>query len=154
MAIKNAGLVFPRKRITVNLAPAAVRKEGPAYDLPIAMGVLIATNQLPSDCLDGSFVVGELSLDGSVRHIRGVLPMAALARQENYKRIFVPYIDASEAALIPDLEVIPVPSLAELYDHLSDQCELNAQPPTTPEDIPVNVQTGKTRLGGRRRWWT
>ena len=72
MAIKNAGLIFPRKRITVNLAPAAVRKEGPAYDLPIALGVLIATNQLPVDCLDGSFVVGELSLDGSVRHIRGV----------------------------------------------------------------------------------
>ncbi len=118
MAIKNAGLIFPRKRITVNLAPASVRKEGPAYDLPIALGILIATNQLPPDCLDGSFVVGELSLDGSVRHIRGVLPMAALARQEKFKRIFVPQ---NKAALIPDLEVIPVPSLAELYDHLSGQ---------------------------------
>ena len=75
MAIKNAGLIFPRKRITVNLAPASVRKEGPAYDLPIALGILIATNQLPPDCLDGAFVVGELSLDGSVRHIRGVLPL-------------------------------------------------------------------------------
>ncbi len=149
MAIKNAGLIFPRKRITVNLAPAAVRKEGPAYDLPIALGVLIATNQLPVDCLDGSFVVGELSLDGSVRHIRGVLPMAALARQENFKRIFVPHIDASEAALIPDLDVIPVPSLAELYDHLSDQCELNSQPPTTPEHIPVNVQTDFRDIKGQ-----
>jgi predicted ATPase with chaperone activity len=87
------------------------------------MGVLIATNQLPSDCLDGSFVVGELSLDGSVRHIRGVLPMAALARQENYKRIFVPHIDASEAALIPDL--------------------------TTPENIPVNVQTDFRDIKGQ-----
>jgi magnesium chelatase family protein len=75
MAIKNAGLIFPRKHITVNLAPAAVRKEGPAYDLPIALGILIATNQLPPDCLDGSFVVGELSLGGSVRRIRGVLPL-------------------------------------------------------------------------------
>jgi len=149
MAIKNAGLIFPRKRITVNLAPASVRKEGPAYDLPIALGVLIATNQLPPDCLDGSFVVGELSLDGSVRHIRGALPMAALARQENFKRIFVPQSDASEAALIPDLEVIPVPSLAELYDHLSDQCELTAQPPTTPEDIPVNVQTDFRDIKGQ-----
>jgi len=149
MAIKNAGLIFPRKRITVNLAPASVRKEGPSYDLPIALGVLIATNQLPVDCLDGSFVVGELSLDGSVRHIRGVLPMAALARQENFKRIFVPHIDASEAALIPDLEVFPVPSLAELYDHLSDQCELTAQPPTTPEDIPVNVQTDFRDIKGQ-----
>ncbi|GAG28016.1 unnamed protein product, partial [marine sediment metagenome] len=92
MAIKNAGLYFPRKRITVNLAPAAVRKEGPSYDLPIALGVLIATNQLPVDCLDGSLVVGELSLDGSVRHIRGVLPMAALARQESFQRIFIPQV--------------------------------------------------------------
>ncbi len=149
MAIKNAGLIFPRKRITVNLAPAAVRKEGPAYDLPIALGILIATNQLPPDCLDGSFVVGELSLDGSVRHIRGVLPMAALARQENFKRIFVPHNDAGEAALIPDLEVIPVTSLAELYDHLSGQSKLPAQPPITPEDIPVNVQTGFLEIKGQ-----
>jgi magnesium chelatase family protein len=124
MAIKNVGLIFLRKRITVNLAPASVRKEGPAYDLPIDLGVLIAANQLPPDYLDGSFVVGELSLDGSVRHIHGLLPMAAMACQENYKRIFVPYNDVSKAALIPNLEVIPVPSLAELYDHLSDQCDL------------------------------
>ena len=127
MAIKNAGLYFPLKRITVNLAPASVRKEGPSYDLPIALGVLIATNQLPPECLEGSFVVGELSLDSGVRHIRGVLPMAALARQENYKRIFVPQADAGEAALIPDLEVIPVPSLSELHEHLTGQCELPAR---------------------------
>ena len=132
MAIKNAGLIFPRKRITVNLAPASVRKEGPAYDLPIALGVLIATNQLPVDCLESSFVVGELSLDGSVRHVCGVLPMAALARQENYQRIYVPYSDAGEAALIPDIEVIPVSSLAELFTHLVGQNSIPAQPPTTP----------------------
>jgi magnesium chelatase family protein len=149
MAIKKAGLIFPRKRITVDLAPAAMRKEGPAYDLPIALGILIATNQLPPDCLDGSFVIGELSLDGSVRHIRGVLPMAALARQENFKRIFVPHNDAGEAALIPDLEVIPVPSLAELYDHLSGQNKLPAQPAITPEDIPVNVQTDFRDIKGQ-----
>ncbi|UCE00319.1 MAG: YifB family Mg chelatase-like AAA ATPase, partial [Chloroflexota bacterium] len=149
MAIKNAGLVFPRKRITVNLAPAAVRKEGPSYDLPIALGVLIATGQLPPSCLDGSFVVGELSLDGSVRHIRGVLPMAALARQEEFKRIFVPADDAGEAALIPNLEVFPVPSLAALYDHLSDQDELIVQPPTTPEKIPISVQTDFRDIKGQ-----
>jgi magnesium chelatase family protein len=149
MAIKNSGLIFPRKRITVNLAPASVRKEGPAYDLPIALGVLIATDQLPSDCLNDSFVVGELSLDGSVRHIRGVLPMAALARQENFKRIFVPQIDASEAALIPDLEVIPVPSLAELYDQLNGQSDPPPQPPTTPEKIPVSVQTDFRDIKGQ-----
>ncbi len=76
-AIKNAGLHFPRKPLVVNLAPATVRKEGPAYDLPIALGILVTTGQLPPDCGEGSLVVGELSLDGSVRHVRGVLPMAA-----------------------------------------------------------------------------
>lgn len=149
MAIKNAGLIFPRKRITVNLAPASVRKEGPSYDLPIALGVLIATNQLPVDCLEGALVVGELSLDGSVRHIRGVLPMAALARQEGYQRIFVPQIDASEAALIPDLEVIPVPSLGDLRAHLEGHSSLPVQPYTTPEEIPASVQTDFREIKGQ-----
>jgi len=149
MAIKNAGLIFPRKRITVNLAPASVRKEGPAYDLPIALGVLIATNQLPPDCLEGCFVVGELSLDGSVRHVCGVLPMAALARQENYTRIYVPHCDAGEAALIPNLDVIPVSSLAELYAHLVGQNSIPTQPPTAPEAIPIEVQTDFREIKGQ-----
>lgn len=139
MAIKNAGLLFPRKRVTVNLAPAAVRKEGPAYDLPIALGVLIATHQLPPNCLEHSLVVGELSLDGSVRHVRGVLPMAAVARQEGFKQVFVPDVDAPEAALIPDLEVIPVNSLTDLHAHLSDQRRLPQQPHITIEASPIEV---------------
>jgi len=118
-AIKNAGLHFPRHRIVVNLAPAAVRKEGPAYDLPIALGVIILAGHLPNDVVEGTLVVGELSLDGVVRHTRGVLPMAATARANGYKRMFVPEMDAGEAALIPDLEVIPVISLADLYNHLA-----------------------------------
>src|SRR5512141_2474106 len=107
-AIKNSGLPFPRKRIVVNLAPASVRKEGPTYDLPIALGVLIMSGFLPQSAADGALVIGELSLDGSVRHARGVLPMAAVARQEGFQRVFVPHADAAEAALIPGLEVIPV----------------------------------------------
>jgi len=118
-AVKNAGLHFPRHRVVVNLAPAAVRKEGPAYDLPIALGVIILAGHLPHDVVDNTIVVGELSLDGVVRHTRGVLPMAATARANGYKRMFVPEVDAGEAALIPDLEVIPVKSLADLYAHLS-----------------------------------
>jgi magnesium chelatase family protein len=118
-AVKNAGLHFPRHRIVVNLAPAAVRKEGPAYDLPIALGVIILAGHLPHDVVDNTLVVGELSLDGVVRHTRGVLPMAATARANGYKRMFVPEMDAGEAALIPNLEVIPVKSLADLYNHLS-----------------------------------
>jgi magnesium chelatase family protein len=148
-AIKNAGLFFPRKRLTVNLAPASVRKEGPAYDLPIALGVLIAAGQLPDECVEGALVVGELSLDGSVRHTRGVLPMAALARQEGYLRIFVPAVDAAEAALIPDLEVIPVPSLAALYAHLTGENRLAPRDPITPDDLPVVTQTDFREIKGQ-----
>ena len=108
MAIKNANLEEPRNRVTVNLAPASVRKFGPVYDLPIALGMLIATRQLPPAALEDALVLGELSLDGGVRHVRGVLPMAALAREEGYRRLYVPAIDAPEAALIPETEVIPV----------------------------------------------
>jgi magnesium chelatase family protein len=118
-AVKNAGLEFPRGRLTVNLAPAALRKEGPAYDLPIALGALAASGQLKPQWLEGALVVGELSLDGSVRHVRGVLPMAALGRKEGFTRLLVPRDDAPEAALLPDLEVIPVGSLTELVNHLS-----------------------------------
>jgi magnesium chelatase family protein len=149
MAIKNAGLYFPRKRVTVNLAPASVRKEGPAYDLPIALGILIATTQLHPDCLEGSFVVGELSLDGSVRHVCGVLPMAALARQEDYQRIYVPQSDAGEAALIPGLEVIPVTSLTGLYAHLAGQNPIPPQTPTAPETVPIQVQTDFREIKGQ-----
>lgn len=148
-AIKNAGLFYPRKRLTVNLAPASVRKEGPAYDLPIAVGVLIATGQLEAGCADGALVVGELSLDGRVRHARGVLPMAALARQEGFKRIYVPESDAAEAALIPDLEVIPVPNLAELHAHLSGDALLPAQEATTPEEIPSLPPTDFSEVKGQ-----
>src|SRR5512136_3197488 len=80
-AIRNAGFYFPQKRLTVNLAPASLRKEGPAYDLPIALGALAASGQINPRWLDKTLALGELLLDGSVRHVRGVLPMAALARQ-------------------------------------------------------------------------
>jgi len=148
-AIKNAGLMYPRKRLVVNLAPASVRKEGPAYDLPIALGVLITGEQLPPESAEGSLVVGELSLDGSVRHARGVLPMAAVAREQGFKRIFVPEVDAVEAALIPDLEVIPVSSLAALYTHLSGEIPIPPQPPITPEELPIVTQTNFREVKGQ-----
>ena len=126
-AVKNAGLVFPRQRVTVNLAPAALRKEGPAYDLPIAIGTLAASEQIAPEWLEGALAVGELSLDGSVRHIRGVLPMAALAREMGFRRLFVPVDDAAEAALIPEIEVVPVESLTALVNHLSGVVPIPAQ---------------------------
>jgi magnesium chelatase family protein len=129
-AIKNAGYPYPRKRLTVNLAPASVRKEGPSYDLPIALGVLACMEMIPTQALEKSLVVGELSLDGSVRHVRGVLPMAAIAREQGFSRIYVPQTDAGEAALIPELEVIPVNSLADLAACLQERLSIAPQPPT------------------------
>ena len=114
-AVKNAHLRYPRERIVVNLAPASVRKEGPTYDLPIALGVVLMQGLIPPDCLEDALVIGELSLEGTVRHSRGVLPMAATARQNGFKRLFAPAADAREAALIPDVEVYPVDSLHDLY---------------------------------------
>ena len=131
-AIKNAGFPYPRKRLTVNLAPASVRKEGPSYDLPIALGVLVCMEMIPAKLLEDSLVVGELSLDGSVRHVRGVLPMAAITREKKFSRIFVPQSDAAEAALIPGLDVIPVDSLADLSAYLQGRIAIPPQPPTQP----------------------
>ncbi len=148
-AVKNTGLPFPRKRIVVNLAPAAVRKEGPAYDLPIALGVLIMSGLLPPNAADGALVVGELSLDGSVRHARGVLPMAAVARAEGFTRLFVPQADAAEAALIPGLEVTPIVSLLDLYRHLTGMLPIASQPAVTPEQLPSVPPTDFQEIKGQ-----
>ena len=119
-AIKNSGFQFPGgKRLTVNLAPADLRKEGPAYDLPIAVGVLAASQQVWPDKLEGGIFIGELSLDGSARHTKGILPMTALARANGIERVFVPAVDAEEAALLPDVTVFPVASLSQLVGHLT-----------------------------------
>jgi magnesium chelatase family protein len=94
-------------------------------------------------------VVGELSLDGSVRHVRGVLPMAALAREQGFERIFTPSADAPEAALIPGLQVVPVPTLTALVAHLSGALLIPPQPPVQPEDLPVYVQTDFAEVKGQ-----
>jgi magnesium chelatase family protein len=116
-AIRNSGLSFPLKRLTVNLAPADLRKVGPAYDLPIAIGLLRASGQIEADVSDAVFV-GELGLDGSLRHTDGVLPMVAVARAQGVRTVYVPVEDAAEAALVEGLTVMPVRTLAELAAHL------------------------------------
>ena len=118
-AIYNSGLTYPRGRLTVNLAPADLRKEGPAYDLPIAVALLILAEQVPSD-MEGSLFLGELSLDGSVRHVEGVLPMAHAAKELGYKSVFVPQSDAPEAALVEGIDVYPVDTLGRLAAHFRD----------------------------------
>lgn len=116
-AIKNSGGNFPQKRITVNLAPADLKKEGPAYDLPIAVGILLASEQVEAN-VDKTLFLGELGLDGTLRHTNGVLAMVSVARERDLKRVYVPACDAGEAALLGNLEVIPVSSLRELIAHL------------------------------------
>jgi magnesium chelatase family protein len=116
-AITNSGFFYPQHRLTVNLAPADLRKEGPAYDLPIAVGILAATRQVTGD-LDDALVLGELSLDGSVRHVNGILPMAGMAQKLGFRRLFVPASDAAEAALVEGVEVYPVGGLSDIANHL------------------------------------
>jgi len=107
------------RRITVNLAPADLKKEGPSYDLPIAAGILMASGQvLPQD---SALFLGELSLDGRVRHANGILPMVSLARERGIETVYVPAEDAREAALVEGVKTIPVDNLAALVSHLRDE---------------------------------
>ena len=118
-ALKNSGAEFPNHRITVNLAPADLPKAGPAYDLPIAVGMLIASGQL-GPLKDNAMFVGELSLDGGLSHTNGILSLAMLVSQLGQSRcIYVPVEDAKEAAVIHGISVIPVPSLLGLFRHLT-----------------------------------
>ena len=134
-AIRNSGLTFPLKRITVNLAPADIRKEGPSYDLPMAVGVLRAGEQIVFDDT-GCLFLGELGLDGALRHTNGILPMVALARDHGITTVFVPAVDAAEAALVEGMTIIPVESLAALVGHLRSETPIApAQPLALDLDV-------------------
>jgi len=121
-AIKNSGFVFPMKRIVVNLAPADLKKAGPAYDLPIAVGILLSSEQLQADVLNNLFL-GELSLDGSLRHTNGILPMVAMAHSKGYQAVIVPETDAGEASLVTGAQILPFVSLVQLVDYLRGELE-------------------------------
>lgn len=119
-AIKNSGADFPAKKITVNLAPADLPKEGPAYDLPIALGILIASEQLRAE-IGNSIFLGELSLDGSLRRIWGVLPCAIMTRDKNFNNIFIPTDNLDEANIINKISVFPAKNLRQLFDHFASE---------------------------------
>src|SRR5829696_2265908 len=124
-ALDNTGLKLPPRKVTVNLAPADVRKDGAAFDLPIAVGILTGSGLLPEDCAHDSLFVGELALDGRVRPVRGVLPMAAWARRRGLRRMYVPRDNASEAAVAGgDTAVLPVGTLVELIAALRGESAL------------------------------
>ena len=134
-ALKNFGFDYPTGRITVNLAPADIRKEGPLYDLPVLMSVLISSGQLGAGLGDSAFL-GELSLFGELRPVNGVLPMCLKAKQAGLQKIYVPAQNAEEGALVQGLTVYPVPNLTALIEHLSGRIPLAPASPPSPQDDP------------------
>lgn len=141
-AIKNSDFSFPLNfRLLINLAPADLRKEGPLYDLPMAVGIVAASQELPLK-LDDALIVGELALDGTTRHINGILPLAMFAKTRRLKRLFVPAEDAAEAALTNGPEIYPVKNLKQIIAHLTGaetiapyRAEENAAPAEEKNDI-------------------
>jgi len=121
-AVKNSGLPFPGTKVTVNLAPADTKKEGPSYDLPIAVAILIANGSLrPLAGCEENIFVGELALDGALRSVTGVLSIALAAKDFGIKRLYVPAANAAEAALVAGLEIVPIKNLVALFRHLSGE---------------------------------
>jgi len=134
-AIRNSGYEFPAHRITVNLAPADVRKVGASFDLPIALGILAASGHLERRHVDDLLLVGELSLDGGIQPARGVLPIAAAARRDGLKGLLVPRANAPEAAVVEGLQILPVSTLPEAVDALRDpRPSPVVAPPPAPAD--------------------
>ncbi len=123
-AIKNIGLRLPRLKLVVNLAPADIRKEGSAYDLPIAIGLLSSTNQIDPERISDYIMMGELSLDGSLRPIKGALPIAIQARKEKFKGLILPKENAAEAAIVNDLEVLGIENIRQAVDFFNGKEEI------------------------------
>ncbi|MDO8619321.1 MAG: YifB family Mg chelatase-like AAA ATPase [Candidatus Daviesbacteria bacterium] len=145
-AIRNSGADFPARKITVNLAPADLPKEGPAYDLPIALGLLIASGQIPQKNefvdLENTLVVGELSLDGSLRKTAGVLPMAILAKKTGIKTIIVPLLNGQEAAVIEGVRVFAFTNLQDIIKVFLQQAEA-----VPIEKVAIDFETESEREG-------
>ncbi len=133
-AFGNSGLKMTMKKIVVNLAPADLRKEGAAFDLPIAVGILAATGQVADGLLGQTMLAGELSLDGTLRPVRGVLPLAVQARREGLERIIVPVENAAEAAVVEGLEAIGAHTLREVVDFLAGERHIPPTEPGAPQD--------------------
>lgn len=138
-AINVCGLRMPRQKIVVNLAPADIKKEGSAYDLPIAVGILAASGQIPNETLDQYFIMGELSLDGSIQPIRGALPIAIQARNENFKGFILPKQNVREAAIVDGLLAYGVESLREVVDFFNGNLALDAVSINTKEEFLKNI---------------
>lgn len=139
-AIKNSDLNFPVKRITVNLAPADIKKEGPAFDLPIAIGILMASEGINPRLEEPFLIVGELSLDGSIRPVNGIISMAIMSKELGIPIMFVPYENSSEAALIPGIKVYGIKNLTEIVQFLNGNITL--APASPAKSIRINEFIG------------
>src|SRR3989304_6350496 len=124
-AVKNCGYEFPPRRITVNLAPADIKKEGAAFDLPMAIGILAATEIVQKTKLNHYFIVGELSLDGKVKPIKGTLPIAVAARDGRFRGILLPRGNSKEAAVVKGIEILPVDSLSDCVEYLNGDLHID-----------------------------
>lgn len=126
-AIRNSTFEFLSRKIVVNLAPASTRKEGSIFDLPIAVGILIASNIISNISLEDTIFMGELSLDGSIEPIKGILPICIEAKRLGIKRIILPKANSKEASIITDIEIIPVSSLSEVISYLNGQISISKE---------------------------
>jgi len=120
-SLKQNGFSMPRQKVIVNLAPADIKKEGSSYDLPIALGILVASSQIKANEFERYLIMGELALDGSIRPIKGALPIAIEARKKGFKGIILPKENSSEAAIVDNLDVIAVESIKDAIDHLTEK---------------------------------
>jgi len=150
-SIKNSGLEFPRTHKTINLAPAELRKQGSLFDLPIAISILLSTYKINEEKLKNAIVIGELSLNGKVKAVKGVLALAKAAKKAGFQKIFLSKDNAKEASFINELEVIPVKSLKELLEFCKGNLELKVYQKThisnknTVENIPILIGMEKEK---------
>ena len=147
-AIKNCGYKFPTGRITVNLAPADKKKAGAVYDLPILVSILIASKQLECDTTDCAFL-GEVSLDGQVRSINGVIAMVIAAKQNGIKDVFIPFDNASEGAAVEGINVYGIKNIKELIDHLTGFTKLSPATPIPPQENILNAMLDFSEVKGQ-----
>ncbi|MFY0644085.1 MAG: YifB family Mg chelatase-like AAA ATPase [Bacteroidia bacterium] len=143
-ALKNSSFQFPRKGVIINMAPADIKKEGSSYDLPIALGILAASEQIIQESLDNTLFMGELSLDGSLQPIKGGLPIALQASKDGFQRIVLPKEMAQEAAIVKGIEVYGVDNLKETCQFLSGELQLNATQSDPRTDFEQNLQKSES----------
>jgi len=149
-AIKNSGYTFPMERLVVNLAPADVRKEGTGFDLPVAIGILIASEIIPPEKVNAYLISGELSLDGNVKPVKAVLSYALAAKKKGYKGIIIPFENANEAAMVKGIDVLPVKSLSQIVDFFSgftriEKVQMNSAWRINPDDKAYGMDFSEVR---------